>query len=162
MTGTWISLAIEGLVAFLLVVTIGYCALLNQRLKRLKADESGLRKTITELVLATEIAERAINGLKHAAVECDKTLGKRVREAEFFSIEIAREVGEGAAVLDRIRQITQTARAPAAPAAPVAAAPTPVATAAPDPLARAAELKRRALETSERLNNLRRGNEQAA
>lgn len=168
MTGTWISLAIEGLVAFLLVVTIGYCALLNQRLKRLKADESGLRKTITELVLATEIAERAINGLKHAAVECDKTLGKRVREAEFFSIEIAREVGEGAAVLDRIRQITQTARAPVAPAAPAASVPSQAAVAtasqapAGDALARAAELKRRALETSERLNNLRRGNEQAA
>lgn len=165
MTGTWISLAIEGLVALLLVVTIGYCALLNQRLKRLKADESGLRKTITELVLATEIAERAINGLKHAAVECDKTLGKRVREAEFFSIEIAREVGEGAAVLDRIRQITQTARAPAqtaaAPAAPAASQMAPQ-DAPADTLTRAVDLKRRALETSERLNNLRRGTEQAA
>jgi hypothetical protein len=157
MSGTWISLAIEGLVAFLLVVTIAYCAVLNQRLKRLKADESGLRKTITELVLATEIAERAINGLKHAAVECDKTLGKRVREAEYFSIEIAREVGEGAAVLDRIRQITQTARATAQPvvAEPVTADAEPT-------LGRAAELKRRALETSERLNNLRRGTEKAA
>jgi hypothetical protein len=155
MTGTWISLAIEGLVALLLVVTIAYCAVLNQRLKRLKADESGLRKTITELVLATEIAERAINGLKHAAVECDKTLGKRVREAEFFSIEIAREVGEGAAVLDRIRQITQTARA----SAPDAVEPAPE---QGDPLARAAELKRRAQETSERLASLRHGIERAA
>lgn len=160
MTGTWISLAIEGLVAFLLVVTIGYCALLNQRLKRLKADENGLRKTITELVMATEIAERAINGLKHAAVECDKTLGKRVREAEFFSIEIAREVGEGAAVLDRIRQITQTAQTARAAQTPPPA-PTDYAL-AHDPLARAADLKRQALEASERLANLRRGTERAA
>jgi hypothetical protein len=151
MTGTWVSLATEGLVALLLAVTIGYCALLNRRLKRLKADESGLRKTITELVMATEIAERAINGLKHAAVECDKTLAKRVREAEFFSIEIAREVGEGAAVLDRIRQITEAARASQAQAVE-----------AVRPVNRAEDLKRRALETSERLGNLRRGTEKAA
>jgi len=49
----------------LLMVTIGYCMLLNKRLKRLKADEHSLKATIAELITATEIAERAIGGLKH-------------------------------------------------------------------------------------------------
>jgi hypothetical protein len=41
-----IGMITDGLVAFLLVVTIGYCILLNRRLKLLKADEQSLRATI--------------------------------------------------------------------------------------------------------------------
>ncbi|MDR3494660.1 MAG: DUF6468 domain-containing protein, partial [Ancalomicrobiaceae bacterium] len=96
--------------ALLLIITIGYCVLLNSRLKRLRADESDLRATISELVMATEIAERAIGGLREAALDCDKTLAARVREAEYFSIEIAREIGEGQKVLARIKQIASAVR----------------------------------------------------
>src|SRR6267143_377253 len=53
-----LGLAIESLVAVLLVLTIGYCMLLNARLKRLKADEHSLKAVIAELITATEIAER--------------------------------------------------------------------------------------------------------
>jgi hypothetical protein len=56
------GLAIESLVAVLLILTIGYCMLLNKRLKRLRADEQSLKATISELITATEIAERAIGG----------------------------------------------------------------------------------------------------
>ena len=34
---------IESLVAVLLLLTIGYCVVLNRRLKRLKADEQALK-----------------------------------------------------------------------------------------------------------------------
>ena len=110
MNGNLISLAAEALVAVLLVITIVYCIVLNSRLKRLRADESDLRATISELVTATEIAERAIGGLKAAAVDCDKTLSVRMREAEHFSIEIAREIAEGQKVLNRIKQIATAVR----------------------------------------------------
>ena len=40
------GIVIESLVAVLLVLTIGYCMLLNKRLKRLKADEHSLKATI--------------------------------------------------------------------------------------------------------------------
>ena len=56
------GMIIEILVAILLVLTIGYCMRLNRRLKLLKSDEHSLRATISELVTATEIAERAISG----------------------------------------------------------------------------------------------------
>ena len=36
-----LGIAIESLVAVLLILTIGYCMLLNKRLKRLKADPTG-------------------------------------------------------------------------------------------------------------------------
>src|SRR6266480_1878458 len=38
-----LGIAIESLVAILLMLTIGYCMLLNKRLKRLKADELSLQ-----------------------------------------------------------------------------------------------------------------------
>ena len=41
-----LGVAIESLVAILLIVTIGYCMVLNSRLKRLKADEHSLKATI--------------------------------------------------------------------------------------------------------------------
>ena len=41
-----LGVMIEALVALLLIVTIGYCMLLNTRLKRLKADELSLKVTI--------------------------------------------------------------------------------------------------------------------
>lgn len=112
MSTTLITLSAEALVAFLLVVTIVYCALLNRRLKRLRADESDLRAVITELVTATEIAERAIGGLKEAAVECDRSLVTRMREAEHFSMELNNEVTEGRKLLDRIKQIANAVKKP--------------------------------------------------
>lgn len=107
----WIDLAIQGLVAVLLVLTIAYCILLDSRLKRLRADEANLRATISELITATEIAERAIFGLKETAQDCDRTLAQRLREAEFFSHEIEKEIGEGEKLLNRIIRITQAAQA---------------------------------------------------
>jgi hypothetical protein len=113
----WIDFAIEGLVAVLLVLTIGYCILLDGRLKRLRADEANLRATISELITATEIAERAIYGLKETAQDCDRTLAQRLREAEFFSQEIEKEIGEGEKLLNRIIRITQAAQGAAAASA---------------------------------------------
>lgn len=119
MMTSWINIAIEGLVVVLLVPTIGYCILLDRRLKRFRADEANLRATISELITATEIAERAIHGLKETAQDCDRTLAQRLREAEFFSHEIEKEIGEGEKLLNRIIRITQAA-GQGAPAAPVA------------------------------------------
>ena len=82
------ALIIESLVAALLMLTIGYCTVLNQRLKRLKADEQALKATISELITATEIAKRAIAGLKLTVRDCDQNLGERLRTAERFSADM--------------------------------------------------------------------------
>lgn len=105
-----IGLIIESLVAVLLAVTIGYCVLLNKRLKRLKADEQTLKATISELITATEIAERAIAGLKVTVRECDHGFSERLRSAEALSHELGRKIGEGRSVLDRLAQIAVAAR----------------------------------------------------
>jgi len=101
---------IEGLVAVLLLLTIGYCWLLNTRLKRLKADEATLKATIAELISATEMAERAIAGLKLTVRECDENLGDRLRTAERFSADMDRQIVAGQSVLDKLVKIVAAAR----------------------------------------------------
>lgn len=122
-----VGMIIESLVAGLLLVTIGYCWLLNHRLKRLRADEESLRATISELITASEIAERAILGLKATAGEADKTLGHRLHEAERFSRKLSEQVQAGSLVLERISQIAEAAKAAGASKAAAAAEASAVA-----------------------------------
>jgi hypothetical protein len=96
------ALMIESLVAFLLMLTIGYCVVLNQRLKRLKADEQSLKATISELITATEIAGRAVAGLKAAAQDCDGTLGERMRGAERLAAGMDRQLKAGELLLSEL------------------------------------------------------------
>lgn len=102
---TQIGIAIEALVALLLAITIVYCMLLNRRLARLKADEQTLKSTIGELINATEIAERAIAGLKNAAQECDEGLGRRLRVAEAMSANLSRQTTSGEQLVAKLVQI---------------------------------------------------------
>lgn len=94
-----LGMIIESLVAALLLVTIGYCILLNHRLKRLKADEKVLHDVIAELAAASERAERAISGLKLTAQDSDATLGERLRVAERVSATLAQQIGAGEKIL---------------------------------------------------------------
>ncbi len=111
-----VGLMIELLVAFLLVLTIGYCVTLNRRLKRLRNDEEALRATIAELITATEIAERAILGLKATAGDCDKNLAHRLMEAERLSSELQYYVNQGEGVVGRLVQISDAVRGAGRPA----------------------------------------------
>ena len=83
-----LGIIIESLVAVLLMLTIGYCMLLNARLKRLKADEHSLKATIAELITATEIAERAIGGLKHTVRDVNEHLGSQLTAATQMSAHL--------------------------------------------------------------------------
>ena len=126
------GLMIESLVAFLLLLTIGYCVILNRRLKRLKADEMSLKATISELITATEMAERAVAGLKIAAHECEGTLGERLRAAEHCCADLNRQTNAGAVILERISRVVVGARPlfDGTPAPPPATVPDPRALAA--------------------------------
>jgi hypothetical protein len=130
-----LGVIVEMLVAILLALTIIYCISLNRRLKLLKADEQSLRATISELVTATEIAERAISGLKLTVQECEAGLGERLRSADRFTADLDRSVVAGQQLLDRLTRIVVaggSAIAQARPKAPVASpAPSPALPAAP-------------------------------
>jgi hypothetical protein len=116
------GIAIESLVAILLLLTIGYCMLLNSRLKRLKADEHSLKATIGELITATEIAERAIGGLKHTVRDVNEKLGNQLNSAQQMSQQLKLQLAEGDNVIRRLSRIAIAAR-PAEAAAVTPAAP---------------------------------------
>jgi chromosome segregation ATPase len=130
------GIAIESLVAVLLLLTIAYCMLLNARLKRLKADEHSLKATIGELITATEIAERAIGGLKHTVRDVNENLGNQLSSAAQMSQQLKKQLAEGDNVIRRLSRIAVAARplsepeADPAPAAPRVSSAKAVAAAA--------------------------------
>src|SRR5262245_55317833 len=105
------ALVIESLVAVLLVLTIAYCVMLNKRLKLLRADEQSLKATIGELITATEIAERAIAGLKITVRECNDNLGGQLASASEMCDRLGTHVHAGESVLHRLSRIAIAARA---------------------------------------------------
>ena len=105
-----LGIVIESLVAALLLLTIGYCILLNNRLKRLKADEHSLKATIGELITATEIAERAIGGLKHTVRDVNEHLGSQLTAASQMSAHLKGMLAEGDGVIRRLSKIAIAAR----------------------------------------------------
>src|SRR5712671_1778787 len=106
----FLGIAIESLVAVLLMLTVGYCMLLNKRLQRLKADEHSLKATIGELITATEIAERAIGGLKHTVRDVNENLGNQLTSAAQMSEQLKRQLAEGDSVFRRLSRIAIAAR----------------------------------------------------
>jgi chromosome segregation ATPase len=124
------GIAIESLVAMLLLLTIGYCMLLNSRLKRLKADEHSLKATIAELITATEIAERAIGGLKHTVRDVNENLGNQLTSAAQLSQQLKNQLAEGDNVIRRLSRIVIAARPAPEPEAPKISAAQAVAAAA--------------------------------
>ncbi len=120
-----LGILIESLVTILLMLTIGYCMLLNKRLKRLKADEHSLKATIGELITATEIAERAIGGLKLTVRDVNENLGNQLTAATEMSAQLKKQLGECDQVVRRLSRITSAARPSTAAVAPEPVAEPP-------------------------------------
>jgi len=115
-----LGIVIESLVAVLLIVTIGHCMLLNKRLKKLKADEQSLKATIGELITVTEIAERAIGGLKHTVRDVNENLGAQINAATALADQLKAQLAEGDHVVRRLSKIAIAARPLATQAEPEA------------------------------------------
>ena len=150
-----LGIAIESLVAALLLLTIGYCILLNKRLQRLKADEHSLKATIGELITATEIAERAIGGLKHTVRDVNENLGSQLTAATQMAAQLKHHLAEGDAVVRRLSKIASAARPPQAQAPEAVAPPPPSAPRAPSSA-------RAVAEAAQAFSERRRGNGLAA
>jgi hypothetical protein len=110
MFGMSLGVIVEASVAILLATTIGYCVVLNHRLKRLHADRDTLRKMVADLIQATTLANSAVQELKTAALEADIVLNGRLEEAERFGIELANHVTAGQQLMDKIAKITSLTR----------------------------------------------------
>ena len=104
-----LGMIVEIGVSILLALTIGYCVVLNSRLKKLHADRGALRQMVTDLVKATNLANSAISGLRETANEADGMLNSRLQEADRFAVQLANHVSAGQSVMERIAKITDAA-----------------------------------------------------
>lgn len=111
--------AVEIMVSLLLLLTILYCVRLNRQLRLLKADEQTLRATISELITATEIAERAIAGLKSTMKDGEQNLGGRLERMEEITSELDAQLAAGEQLFERLKRITGAGAGRAEPQAPV-------------------------------------------
>ena len=121
---------IESMVSILLLLTILYCVRLNKQIRLLKADEQSLRATIGELVTATEIAERAIAGLKQTMRDGELVLSGRLQRSEKLSSEIERQIKAGEHLVDKLARIAAAGRPAEPEPAPITPDPKAVAAAA--------------------------------
>lgn len=79
------GLFIEGLLAFLLLLTVVYCWRLDQRLNNLRKGNDGMIAAARELSETIAQAEAAIQGLRATANDTGKELQSRIEEARSVS-----------------------------------------------------------------------------
>ena len=105
-----ISLAFDGVIAILLLVTIGFCVLLCRRLRTLKADEEMMRSVVSDIVQSTGKAEHTIRTLKATAEECEHTIGTSLRDAEAVSDALTEKSNAADAVVRRLAEVVALAQ----------------------------------------------------
>jgi hypothetical protein len=100
------SLILEGVLAALLLATIGYCAVLEQRLRALKRDQGSLNGTVRSVNGAIAAARAHIAALKGSSGQTIETLTASVGTARAMADELTLliEVGKGTAA--RIQEST--------------------------------------------------------
>lgn len=101
---------VETMVSVLLLLTILYCVRLNRQLRLLKADENSLRATISELITATEIADRAIAGLKSTMHQGEQALSEKLERGEVLATELDLHLSAGNQLLARLVRIAGVTR----------------------------------------------------
>jgi len=98
---------VETLVALLLIVTIGYCLVVNRKLERLRSDQSELKDIIRELNSATAHAEHALGGLQKSADNAEDMLAAHVESARDLSTRLSQGIGQGEEVYAKLNMLSQ-------------------------------------------------------
>lgn len=114
-----ISLALDILVAFLLIITIGYAMVLNRRLGGLRRDKAELERMAKGFGEATTRAEASIGKLKSAA----DGLKEQMQKAQALRDDLTFLVERGGVAADRLEAGVRSARGKAGPGVETRPAP---------------------------------------
>lgn len=96
------TLALDVLIAVLLVATVIYCFLLHRRLGSLRDDQESLEKIVTSLNVAIQQAEHTVSGLRNAAKESGTALQKKINQSREILDELSVIVDSGGHIADRL------------------------------------------------------------
>jgi hypothetical protein len=97
-----LDVAADLALAALLLLTAGWCALVHQRLRRLRTERGEMEAFIATLAAATERAEVATGGLRDAVAEAGRGLREQEEAARQRASDLARQVESGTRVLRRL------------------------------------------------------------
>ncbi len=97
-------------VSVLLIATIGYAWMLNQRLSSLRKNRDDLAKTIAAFNEATLRAESSIPKLRKAAEESGQTLQERVEKAQSLRDDLAFMIERADTMANRLENAVRSAR----------------------------------------------------
>lgn len=97
-----VDMMLEVIVCFLLVATIGYCAMLDRRLRAMRAGQDGLRGLITDLSAATTQAMSAIAHLRQAGDATGVALTEQVKRGRALADELELMVQSGNDIANRL------------------------------------------------------------
>ncbi len=118
MTGDFsLPVAVDALVAVLLVVTIVYAVRLNRKLTALRSAKGEMEAVVAQLTLATAQAESGIQTLKAHANESGASLDSAVNRARGLIDELGFLVERGNNLADRLEGGLETSRGRGAGAA---------------------------------------------
>ena len=111
------ELALQILLAVLLGLTITWCVIVHNRLRRFRLERAELQQLIDALTLAADRAEAAVASLKTTGAEVGGTFSREARQASLLIQELRRLNGTGPK--------PTPAPAPKRPATPATATVTP-------------------------------------
>ena len=107
-----IAIASDLLMAFLLLLTTCWCALLYRRLDRLRVERSDIETFIAAVDGAVRRAEQAVGGIRDGVGEAQRLLGAEQEAAQQRAAELARLVESAGRMARRVEAaIHQGARA---------------------------------------------------
>jgi hypothetical protein len=99
----------------LLIVTIGYCVILERRLAAVRKGQDGLKSTIGELNAAITGAGASLRALKAAAGESAEMLDSRLSAARKLNDELAVLTASGERIAQRMDRAVVPGTTPRAP-----------------------------------------------
>lgn len=113
-----LELWLDGIVAILLMITVGYCLVLNRRLTALRGNQVEMRQLLSEFAEAARQAESSVSHLKIAGDQIGGALDQRMTAARALADELGSITQSGARLADRIESGLVGRSSPGRPDAP--------------------------------------------
>jgi len=102
----------DGILAMLLVVTIGYCALVHRRLGAIRTAENAMRSLADDLNAATARAESGLNQLRATAAEAAEGFDPLMRDARSLAGDLDMLCHRARKLADRLDRPAPPVKAP--------------------------------------------------
>jgi len=104
------SLALDIILVLLLAVTIGYCVLLNNRLRIMRSAQAEMLNLIQEFDRATVQAKTGIADLRQAGGEIATRLQEQVKRAQALSEDLSYMIDAGDRMAEKLDSRMQAVR----------------------------------------------------